>query len=79
MIKYNWELAKKSPWDIANHPWTDSQGNEWRVYIQLKRIKGRIVPTNFQLLGLSLLFVLDNATQNTLYYSYLVKLVHRFF
>ena len=51
MIKYNWELAKKSPWDIANHPWTDSQGNEWRVYIQLKRIKGRIVPTNFQLLG----------------------------
>ena len=51
MIKHNWELGKKSPWDIANHPWTDSQGNEWRVYIELKRINGRIVPANFQLLS----------------------------
>ena len=51
MIKHNWELGKKSPWDIANHHWTDSQGNEWRVYIELKRINGRIVPANFQLLS----------------------------
>ena len=51
MIKYNWEIGKKSPWDIANHPWTDSQGNEWRVFIELKRINGRIVPANFQLLS----------------------------
>lgn len=51
MSKVNWDFGKLNPWDIANYPWTDSQGNQWRVYIQLKRIKGRIVPTNFQLLS----------------------------
>jgi hypothetical protein len=51
MIKHDWELGIKNPWDISNYAWTDSQGNEWRVYIQLKRINGRIIPTNFQLLS----------------------------
>lgn len=50
MTKFDWK-PEKEKWDIYGYPWTDSQGNEWRVYVNLKRIDGRIVPSKFQLVS----------------------------
>jgi hypothetical protein len=65
--------SQRSPWDISRYEFVDSTGTKWAVSLELKALKGRVVPISLLIEPIAALAELNTEVLHELSIQKIVK------